>query len=274
MLERACFVAAAVCAAGLAACGGDITQIGSSANAQWYCNADSQMASCTAAIPKVAGEQGAYACNAGDAIGACPPSIAVSPLQAVVPQTLWPYFDKLPWACLLTGEHERTCTRSIEHARIASTATPTIPSNTPEDDVSSPPPPKPEPGNTPPTTNYPSGIEGVKLPTDCKPASWEQYFCQHATASYRKHGIDIQFPCKGVFDANGSLVSAAVNTATAPTTPGAPSCLQGEVTMRAGAWLDAVARGCLSLSGPILAMCQQAVAYAPTTKKCNLTGTW
>jgi hypothetical protein len=44
--------------------------------------------------------------------------------------------------------------------------------------------------------------------------------------------------------------------------------------MREQSWLDAVWKGCLILSEPILVMCQQAANYAPDTGACNATGTW
>lgn len=256
-----------------AGCGGEIA---SKTQNQWYCTMKGDLARCRAAIPKRDDEAGAYACKVGNTADACPAPAAIEQIRGAVPKGMREQFGKMTWACLLTGEDARECTRSLHYARksflnpggqkLSSGSSSSGSSGASQSG-----------GSATSTGSKPRGrvgISGVPLPTNCAPHSWEIYFAAHATASYKRHGINITFPSSGLFNARGSLLSSLVGTANLPTTPGAPSCAPGEWDMRTGAWLDAVSRGCLLLSHAILVMCQQAVNYAPKTKKCNLTGTW
>jgi hypothetical protein len=207
---------------------------------QWLCTHDGEGISCEAAIPGAPGEAGAYACALGEAAEGCPTPETVAELLASlgidVPADA-------PFACLLTGAHERECVLSL----------------------------LPDLGSL-----GGAGVLGAQLPGDCTPAAWEAYFCEHATAAYRMHGIDIEFPCD-VFDVSASFIDVAIEGALRPPTVpqgDVPTCQPGEYEMRQGAWLDAVTAGCTNLDDPILTMCQQAAEFAPTTGACASSGAW
>lgn len=235
-------------------CAGEITGESGSSQ-QWLCDADGERVTCGAAIPGAEGEAGAYACMGGEGTEACPPADAFAELEGLLPADLFAELDSLPWACLLTGAHERHCTRDAARAREMETRSEPVTSEAP--------PPGDDGGEFTPAS----------IPGDCVPTSWESYFCEHATFSYRSHGVDVTFPCD-IFDVSASFTDLAIASAGVRSTPGAPSCHEGEWAMREGAWLDAVTAGCTGLSDAILVMCQQAANYAPDSGACSATGTW
>jgi hypothetical protein len=207
---------------------------------QWLCTQDGDGISCEAAIPAAPGEAGAYACLLGEAAAGCPTPETVAELLAELGIDVP---DDAPFACLLTGAHERECVLSL----------------------------LPDLG-----TLGGAGVLGAPLPTDCSPAAWEPYFCAHATSAYQMNGVDIAFPCE-IFDTSASFVDVAIEGALRPRTVPegeVPVCQPGEYEMREGAWLDAVTAGCTNLNDAILTMCQQAAEFAPTTGACTSSGAW
>ena len=247
----------------LVGCAGSLGgEEGVGSDRQWLCESDGELVTCSAAIPTGPGEDGAYACRPGESRESCPPEAALDPVRDEIGDSaLVEAFDRLPWACLLTGAHLRDCSRSLERARAA------LP---PETRPAEEPPVEEPPAEEPPATEPVDEFGPAEIPGDCTPATWEAYFCAHATHSYRSHGVDITFPCE-VFDAGAALTDSAFTRIGAES---GPSCHDGEWAMRQQAWLDAVGAGCMDLSSEILVLCQQAADYAPTTGACAATGTW
>jgi hypothetical protein len=241
-----------------AACTGELSGPGPSetgSSKHWLCEAGGGRVTCSAAIPGAAGEPGAYACTGAEGLEACPSADAFADVAGFLPSELLAELEGLPWACLLTGAHERHCTRDAARAR--------------DMEVESPPLAGEEPSPSAPSDEF----RPASVPADCAATSWERYFCDHATFSYQSHGVDVAFPCD-IFDVSQPFTELATASAAVRSTPGAPSCHEGEWAMREGAWLDAVTVGCMGLSDAILVMCQQAANYAPDAGVCNATGTW
>jgi len=261
--------AAFALAAGIAGCSGQLVGENVGGEQQWLCDIEDGAVVCTVAMPAAAGEIGAYACMAGEERVTCPPAASFEGIagldELLVAYDFGDDFYALPWACLLTGEHQRHCARDVDRATAALRSEPT-PSGDPDGDGGGDYTPAPDGGDE-------LGGGDPELPGDCLPASWEAYFCAHATHEYRSHGVDITFPCD-VFDASADFTGLALASAGVPTTAGAPSCHEGEWAMREGAWRDAVLVGCMDLNTEILVLCQQAANYAPTAGVCNATGTW
>jgi hypothetical protein len=200
-----------------------------------------------------------------------------------------PVLDRLPWACLLTGDTQRTCSKNVESASrtIREQGNEGVTCDQGDESCMTEPgseePGTTEPGSTEPGTEEPStppemgepvGEPGDPVPpSSCEPTAWEGYFRDHATFEYQRHGVNIDFP-QEIFDALADFTSLAIASANVPVTEGAPSCHEGEWAMREGAWFDATMEGCLNLNNAILVMCQQAANYAPTVGACNATGTW
>lgn len=246
-------------AGSLAACTGQVVGEETGGSQQWLCGVEDAAVVCTAAMSAGAEESGAYACMAGEASAACPPADAlegIPEIDALLAEHGYAGdLTAMPWACLLTGEHQRHCARDVGRATAALTADPGD-----EGDEFTP---APDDGS----------YEDPTPPRDCLPSSWEAYFCAHATYEYRRHGVDITFPCD-IFDGAADFHDLALDSASVPTTPGAPSCHEGEWAMREGAWRDAVLAGCIDLDHEILVWCQQAANHAPSEGVCNATGTW
>lgn len=241
-------VLATACAAG--AVGSD----DHGASAQWLCGAHGERVTCLAAIPATEGEAGAYACSGFERSETCPPADALVDVADQLPPEVLSELASLPWACLLTGAHQRHCIReALEMDPLRPPSEPSAP------DADGPVGPAP-------------------IPRDCALSSWEAYFCQHSTHSYQSTGVDITFPCE-VFDPDrspgelaetlGGLASEIPRAASTDL-----SCHAGEWLMRDTSWLTAVLSGCLDLSDAILTMCQQAADYANETGLCVPTGTW
>jgi hypothetical protein len=115
-------------------------------------------------------------------------------------------------------------------------------------------------------------------PTSCGTTEWQEYFRELATFTYQKNGIKVAFP-PSIFNANAPLdpVGIAVGETgdvAGSVLSGGVSCVAAEAEMRTTAWVQAVASGCLTLSVPILVLCQQAANYAPSIGACRATGTW
>ncbi len=263
---------------------------------QWLCSADSAALSCRAAMPAKPGESGAYACVLGDSSDACPPEL-VPESVAGLNELLSAYqFDdvrlaEIPWACLLTGNAERDCIKSVKRAADKEVRTPDPGTGevggddgdvSPSDDVPTPTDPGtvdgtpddgvPDDGQVP-DEGHQTIAEEPAPPANCEPQGWEGYFQQRATYSYQQHGVDIVFP-REIFDVTANFNDLAIASGFLPDNPGAPSCHDGEWAMREDAWLDATMEGCMGLDQAILVMCQQAANYAPTAGACNATGSW
>jgi hypothetical protein len=91
-----------------------------SAAQQWLCEASDISVDCTAPMPGRPDEAMAYACGAGEARAECPPPSVVARTEGLAPlltrYNMTEGFDSLPWACLLTGSHQRECHRMVERA--------------------------------------------------------------------------------------------------------------------------------------------------------------
>jgi hypothetical protein len=245
--------------------------------ALWGCSLKSSSVVCTAALAENPSEKAAYACVAGDDGEHCPDADSVrhvAGLRDLLKRVnASDKFEQAPWACLLTGKIQHQCTRSLKKiapqgfAAASSGGTDgadengsmggglgDVPAEGAPVDVDN--------GNVQPTP-----------PDSCEPSAWEPYFAKLATWSYNANGVDVAFP-RDIFDTSANFTSVAVATGFVKSTPGAPSCHNGEWQMRDQAWLDAVGQGCMSLTDPILVMCQQAANYAPNCGACNATGTW
>ncbi len=223
---------------------------------QWLCHAGTSAVECTAAMPQQPGELAFYSCAVGDERAVCPVSKSLEKVDGL-PALLTKYsatdkFSAMPWACLLTGAHERSCVRdlaSLTGERVGQKAEP-MPS-----------------GSNTAVAEYP------EVPATCDQAAWEPYFAKLATYTYQKHGVDIAFP-RELFDSTADFNKLAAESAEVPDNPGKPSCHDGEWEMRNDAWYDAVMNGCTGLNQPILVMCQQAANFAPKSGACSGTGTW
>jgi hypothetical protein len=91
-----------------------------SAAQQWLCEASDISVDCTAPMPGRPDEAMAYACGAGETRAECPPPSVVARTEGLTPlltrYNMTEGFDALPWACLLTGSHQRQCHRMVERA--------------------------------------------------------------------------------------------------------------------------------------------------------------
>lgn len=235
---------------------------------QWECESEDDSLTCTAAAESHPDESGAYACMTNEENGTCPP---VEAIDVLADAEIWLDLEGKPWACLLTGEHQRQCLKEIAAPDVdpGSPDAPGDPGEPGGDDTPSDPG-----GDTPdPGSDDAPGsdtVEDPSVPTDCGYETWEAYFCQLSSARYQAHGVDVTFPCD-IFDADGIM---EVPTDVGSADPDAPTCHDGEWDMREQAWLDAVSAGCMNLNNAILVMCQQAANYAPEVGACRATGTW
>jgi hypothetical protein len=228
---------------------------------QWECDQNDMTLVCQAAIAAADDDPNAYTCEANSASVSCPPAFALAELEEDLESMgLGDEIAATPWACLRTGAVERHCMKDL-----AAAAPGDPPDDTPDEPSDSrPDDPDPDDDSTTPDP---------EIPSDCAPESWEPYFCALATASYRNHGVDIEFPCD-IFDANAGFDSTLDDVPVGEGDPSLPSCHDGEWAMRDQSWLDAVSHGCFDLHDPILTMCQQGANYAPNSGACAATGTW
>jgi hypothetical protein len=256
----------------------------------WSCKTHASMLSCTAPLPAQKGELGAYACMAGESGSGCPGAdsyAAVAGVSALVASAGGKKeFDAMPWACLLTGKEQRQCFRDVAMMGGAAPGGATghversTGSRMPYNTGTAPPPT----AGTPPA----SGTDGASLdpalpkpPASCGTAEWQEFFRELATFTYQKNGIKVDFPAS-IFDANAPLdpvgialgETGDVLTSVVGGGLGGVSCVAAEAEMRATAWVQAVAQGCILLAVPILTLCQQAANFAPKVGACKATGTW
>jgi hypothetical protein len=256
-------------AAALLGCGGGDSapnaKTGSESSGLWGCDTSGTSVVCTAAIATAQRAGGVYACGATESGATCPDSAAlkqVPGLDALLARSgAASAFAAMPWACLVTGKHQYQCVRDVAPSAGTSDGT----------------------GGTSDGSGGATGDGSGKgggtgdgkppAPSTCDPKQWEPYFAALATYEYAAHGAPVTFP-RGIFDTSASFQDLAVASASVKSTPGAPSCHDGEWAMRQQSWLDAVQKGCTMLNDPILVMCQQAANYAPNTGACNATGTW
>ncbi|GEM_PF-5229747 len=225
----------------------------------WSCEETESQVICSAAIAAQPGESDAYACDAEDKRSICPPA-GTLPANLVSDENV----SEAPWACLVTGEHQRECIKGLR-------ALDERPTQVPDDCAAGSTCQAPD-GNEAdptPTGEDPDPSTDPVPPTECIPDLWEPYFCALATNSYRSNGVDITFPCE-IFDANALAPVEEI----LPLNLGMPSCASGESAMRRDSWLDSVDQGCTQLSGAILVMCQQGANYAPRVGACMPTGSW
>ena len=233
---------------------------------EWLCELSETAVVCTAGMRRTDGEDEAYVCMHGEERAECPPAEALDSVEGL--DALLDVLERagvaleitdIPWACLLTGEHQRHCTLEVGMAvEIAG---------------------RDGDGDRDPSLPPDDGAVGpAPIPRDCSLTSWEAFFCGHSTFSYQASGVPITFPCD-IFHADRTLDEFADTTerlgaqgARAAST--SVSCHAGEWLMRDTAWITAVLTGCLTLSDAILTMCQQAADYAPSTGMCSPTGTW
>ncbi len=238
--------------------GGCSAQIGAEGgigqSRQWLCASVEERVTCEAAIPAAPEEAGAYACWQGGDAASCPPDDAVDAVREQLEALgVWEALAGEPWACLLTGAHERHCSKDLApRSRAGEPALDQDPDGAMGDPAAS--------------------LAAPGLPADCGDAAWQEFFCGHATWSYQEHGVDIVFPCD-IFDARADFMELAIDAGFAGQ-DGLPSCHDGEWEMREGAWLAAVQAGCLELDQEILVLCQQGANHAARDAKCNATGTW
>jgi hypothetical protein len=189
----------------------------------------------------------------------------------------------MAWACLVTGKVQHQCARDLKTVSRSESdgsneghgpreSNGSAPSNGGHEDNGSP--PKEGPDETC-QGGCSDGSENEKPapPSSCAPVEWEPYFAKLATYEYAMHGVAVVFP-REIFNTKAAFTDLAVASASTKSTPGAPSCHDGEWDMRQQSWLDAVSQDCTGLRDPILVMCQQAANYAPNTGACNATGTW
>ena len=240
---------------------------------QWFCEAAGTSVSCGVAMLAAEGESGAYACAAGELRVQCPPAIDLGKVDGL-DDLLAEYglakatLEELPWACLLTGDHQRHCVKNVEAASRRVYADDGAPGDQTGDGSGDGEGDGSGEGDGPDAP-----AEDPVPPETCEPEAWEGYFRDHATFEYQRAGIDIDFP-QEIFDVTADFTDLALEAGNLPTNPGAPSCHEGEWAMREGAWFDATMEGCLNLSDPILVMCQQAANYAPQSGACNATASW
>lgn len=258
----------AVVFAVLSGCGGGVATIDDrpSKSSQWLCSANETAIQCSAALPGQPGESGAYACKSGELSAACPETtLTVIPgaEKLIAKFGLSDKINKVQWACLLTGKHQRQCVQDLAAA------------SRQLQDIGELPAANPIPGSTP-GANNPTGTPTGSPPTvpaSCDPKAWEPYFKERSTHEYRNAKVDIDFP-REIFDVSANFNNLAIESASLPANPGKPSCHEGEWSMREKAWMDAVLKGCTNLNNAILVMCQQAANYAPKAGACAPTGSW
>lgn len=232
-------------------------KIASRSDTLWGCNVKGESVVCTAALPTPSPEA-AYACPADDTSARCPSALALSKtagLKEMLERTgAKERFATITWACLVTGKVQHQCVRDLSALQRAH-----LNGGGPD-------------GEGAPAESSDSTAPRPDLPSSCEPEAWEPYFAKLATWAYQSNGVDVVFP-EEIFDAHGGIGSIA-STAVASHAGDLGSCAAGEATMRAEAWIDAVAAGCYMLNMPILAMCQQAADWAPAQGKCTATGSW
>jgi hypothetical protein len=250
------------------------TKTGSESSGLWGCETSNTSVVCTAAIATAQRAGGVYVCGATAGGATCPDAVAlknVPGLDALLARSgAASAFAAMPWACLITGKHQFQCVRDVGPSAGTSDGT----GGTGDGTGSAP---GTGPGGATGDGSGKGGATGdgskPPAPSTCDPKSWEPYFAALATYEYNAHGVSITFP-RGIFDTSAAFTDLAVASASVKSTPGAPSCHDGEWEMRQQSWLDAVQKGCTALNDPILVMCQQAANYAPNTGACNATGTW
>jgi hypothetical protein len=229
----------------------------------------------------------AYVCKPGEQAAHCPDAASlknVAGLDQLLQNTaVAKAFASMPWACLATGAHQFQCARDVGTTHDGTGGGDGNGSGTGTSDGTA----NGGTGDGTPAGGNGSGGSGAggsggtadgsggkpPAPSSCVPTAWEPYFAQLATYEYKKTGIQITFP-RGIFDTSANFTDLSTAAGSVKTTPGAPSCHDGEWDMRQQSWLDAVQNGCDDLRNAILVLCQQAANYAPNAGACNATGTW
>ncbi len=249
--------------------------VGSQSSALWGCTTKSSKVVCTAGIAAATPQTAAYVCRPDERGATCPDPTALKStpgLDNLLKRAAnTAAFTTMPWACLVTGKHQLQCAREIvlrSGTGEGGGGEPTGPDDRPAT-------PTPAGGDGNGSTTGGTTGDGTKpaAPPSCGASAWEPYFAELATYEYKKHGVAITFP-RNIFDTTKPLVDFSIAGAIPKTTPGAPSCHEGEWEMRQQSWLDAVGNGCQALNDAILVLCQEAANYAPSTGECNATGTW
>ncbi|WP_394824770.1 hypothetical protein [Pendulispora albinea] len=229
------------------------------ASSAWGCEAKgSDRVVCTSAMTLMEGKENnldAYVCAPGDKSAKCPDEAAIKETGGTaIDAEKAAAYDDLPWACLTTGKHQVQCARDL-----------VIQGKATEQTLSG------SGGGSGCGSCGGGGKKPVPPPSTCSVSAWEDYFPSLAHEIYQGFGYNVDFP-RNVFNVSaplGELVSGGIIN-----TPGKPSCYVAEWDLRLQAWLKAVARGCVNLTGPILVWCQQASNYAPHSQQCNATGSW
>ncbi|MGD9711244.1 MAG: hypothetical protein AB7V46_04150 [Thermomicrobiales bacterium] len=233
--------------------------LGSSTDSQdWECQTTRTGVQCTTAMATQTGERAFYVCMAGEDRAECPSPDAMANADKRVDALLSEYgssrnaYANMPWACLLTGKHERMCERDL----VAHQRGQIIPVAMDPDAAALAAKMKP--------SGYP------EVPTTRDGNAWEEYFDGLAQWAYSKNGVDVEFPNE-IWDYTKSFISSAIQGVG---NNSGMSCDAAETEMRRQSWLDAVSRGFYDLNDIILNLCQIGAEYPARVGACQASGRW